>query len=279
MGNRISKKSTSSRQQPTTNDVVPKKSHSESESPKTNTTPDKKTNPSSNPSSASNKSKKSQESADSGGNRKKIQEMFDKYAEGKDVMGPEAVMKFCDDLQVDPEHISVLILSWHFKAETMCYFKKEEFLTGCESLKCDSISKIMAALSQFPEELKDAQKFKEIYEFAFLWSRESTDKKVLDIETALDMLELLLDEEVYPFIGPFRTFLQEQKSYKGVNKDQWVSLLEFCKTVDEDFSNYDENGSWPVMLDEFVVWAREQNPEKYSSVVDKCDLQNENNFY
>ena len=57
------------------------------------------------------------------------------------------------------------------------------------------------------------------------------------------MLELLLDEESYPFIGPFRVFLQEQTSYKGVNKDQWVSLLEFCKTVEEDFSNYDENGS------------------------------------
>jgi len=139
--------------------------------------------------------------------------------------------------------ISVLILSWYFKAETMCYFRKEEFVKGCETLKCDSLVKLKAKLKHFPEELKDPQKFKDIYEFVFFWSRESVDKKVLDIETSLDMLELLLDEETYPFIKPFGTFLRAQTSYKCMNKDQWLSLLEFCKTIEQDFSNYDENGS------------------------------------
>lgn len=87
--------------------------------------------------------------------RKKILEMFDKYAGGKDTMGPEEVMQFCSDLAVDPEDvnilnlndnfsknlisllfkISVLILCWHFKAELSCYFKKEEFVNGCTELK------------------------------------------------------------------------------------------------------------------------------------------------
>jgi len=74
------------------------------------------------------------------------------------------------------------------------------------------------------------------------------------------MLELLLGEQ-FPFSAPFRDFLQEQKSYKAVNRDQWTSFLEFCKTIEPDLSNYDENGSWPVMLDEFVSWYREKNPD------------------
>jgi len=36
-----------------------------------------------------------------------------------------------------------------------------------------------------------------------------------------------------------------------------------CKTMESDLSNYDENGSWPVMLDEFVCWLRENDPAKY----------------
>ena len=36
-------------------------------------------------------------------------------------------------------------------------------------------------MKHFPEELKDEQKFKEIYEFVFFWSRESVDKKVLGL--------------------------------------------------------------------------------------------------
>uniref|UniRef100_A0A7S4IIV1 Defective in cullin neddylation protein n=1 Tax=Vannella robusta TaxID=1487602 RepID=A0A7S4IIV1_9EUKA len=250
MGSRLSKKSSSRHQ--VAPDAQPKKSYSESEAPKSSirSSLEKKTHTPANTSNSSSKSKKNQEAGEASGvSRRKIQDLFDKYADGKDTMGPEAVMNFCDDLEVDPEDIAVLILSWHFKAETMCYFKQQEFISGCESLKCDNLAKLKACLKQFPEELKDAQKFKEIYEFAFLWSRESTDKKVLDIETALEMLELLLDEETYPFIGPFCTFLKEQKSYKGVNKDQWVSLLEFCKTIDQDFGNYDENGSCKLKRD------------------------------
>src|SRR3990167_409414 len=64
-----------------------------------------------------------------------------------------------------------------------------------------------------------------------------------DIETAVGMLELVLDEETYPFVKPFCEFLSEQSLYKAVNKDQWSSFLEFCKTIDQDLANYDENGS------------------------------------
>ncbi len=35
----------------------------------------------------------------------------------------------------------------------------------------------------------------------------------------------------------------QQETYKGMNTDQWSSLLEFCKTISSDFSNYDENGA------------------------------------
>ena len=39
--------------------------------------------------------------------KKKIIEMFEKYTQNKDeIMGPEAVMAFCEDLEVDPEDVS-----------------------------------------------------------------------------------------------------------------------------------------------------------------------------
>ena len=41
---------------------------------------------------------------------KKIEELFEHYAPQKDVMGPEEVMQFCDDLQVDPEDVGAPII-------------------------------------------------------------------------------------------------------------------------------------------------------------------------
>ena len=102
-----------------------------------------------------------------------------------------------------------------------------------------------------------------------------------DIETAIEMLELIFSSSKdVPFITPFCAFLQAQKEYKAINKDQWNSLLEFCVSAREDLTDYDDNASCkfdnqypptlftnafvgPLMMDEFVVWAREEYPQQF----------------
>jgi hypothetical protein len=49
------------------------------------------------------------------------------------------------------------------------------------------------------------------------------------------------------------------QSIKVVTKDVWDMLLTFVNDVDADMSNYDDDGAWPVMIDDFVEWYREKN--------------------
>jgi DCN1-like protein 4/5 len=63
-----------------------------------------------------------------------------------------------------------------------------------------------------------------------------------DIEIAQALITLLLVDR-HPLATSFLDFLKQQDSYKGLNVDQWTSLLEFCKTIDTNFANYDENGA------------------------------------
>ena len=48
----------------------------------------------------------------------------------EDKMLVDGVMQFLEDLQLNPESRTVLILAWKFKAKTQCEFTKEEFVTG-----------------------------------------------------------------------------------------------------------------------------------------------------
>jgi len=38
--------------------------------------------------------------------------------------------------------------------------------------------------------------------------------------------------------------------------DQWMCFLEFSISVNEDFSNYDDQGAWPTIIDEYVAFAK-----------------------
>jgi len=76
----------------------------------------------------------------------------------------------------------------------------------------------------------------------------------MNLDTAQSMLQLLLEKQ-WPLSNYFHQFLLQSK-YKVINKDQWCNILEFSRSIAPDLRNYDEDGAWPVLLDEFVEWYR-----------------------
>lgn len=141
--------------------------------------------------------------------------------------------------------------------------------------RCDSISKLRNKLEYLRSLLNDQSTFKSIYRYSFDFAKvynfinqlinlnnyrflieniQDKDQRSIDLDTAKGMLQLLLSKRwaLYPY---FHQFL-EQSKYKVLNKDQWCNVLEFSRSISPDLSNYDEDGAWPVLLDEFVDWYR-----------------------
>ncbi|OBS69905.1 hypothetical protein A6R68_01555, partial [Neotoma lepida] len=61
--------------------------------------------------------------------RKKCLAWFYEYAGPDEVVGPEGMEKFCEDIG-----IIMLVLAWKLEAESMGFFTKEEWLKGMTSL-------------------------------------------------------------------------------------------------------------------------------------------------
>lgn len=188
---------------------------------------------------------------------KRLEELFEKYKENDNPqIGPEGIEALCRDIGVDPENVAVLVLAWHLNAQSMGYFKKDEFTTGLQALGVDTVDKLKGHLKVFKSELDDPSKFKDIYRYAFGFAKEK-EQKILDLATADGMLDLLMGSR-FPHTEKLRQFLKEQTTYKSINLDQWMNILEFSRTIKADLSNYDENGAWPVLLDEYCDWARDK---------------------
>jgi len=189
---------------------------------------------------------------------KRLEELFNKYKEEDDdqMLGPNGMVKLCQDLDVDPEDVVTLVMAYRLKAKQMGYFSKEEFTKGFEAMGVDSIDKMKKQISKLRVDLDDAATFKNIYRFAFDFAKED-QQKCIDMEMAQGLIGLLLVDR-YPLANSFSDFLKQQESYKGLNIDQWTSLLEFCKAINPDLSNYDENGAWPCVLDEWATWVKEK---------------------
>jgi len=185
-----------------------------------------------------------------------LEELFKRYKDPYvDMILADGITLLCNDLQVDPQDIVMLVLSWHMKAATMCEFSKQEFIGSLQALGIDSLEKFRDRMQFMRSELKDDQKFREIYIFAFGWAKEKGQKS-LALDTAIGMWQLLFAEKQWPLVDHWCQFLQARHN-KAISRDTWSQLLEFARMVDPTLSNYDAEGAWPYLIDEFVEYLNE----------------------
>ncbi|EYU33798.1 hypothetical protein ABFS82_08G159800 [Erythranthe guttata] len=185
-----------------------------------------------------------------------LEELYNRYKDPyADMILADGISVMCNDLQVDPQDIVTLVISWHMKAATMCEFSKPEFIGGLQSLGIDSLEKFRERIPFMRAEMKDEQKFRDIYNFAFGWAKEKGQKS-LALDTAIGMWQLLFAERQWPLVDHWCQFLQARHN-KAISRDTWAQLLEFARTVDPALSNYDPDGAWPYLIDEFVDYLAE----------------------
>lgn len=118
------------------------------------------------------------------------------------------------------------------------------------TVRCDAWIIVLATLKK---SLDNESAFRNFYMFAFDYNK-PPEQRSLPIETARQLFPLILEGR-FAHLDLWNEFLQDRKH--AISKDTYSLLLDFTKTIDQNFNNFDEeNGAWPVLLDEFVDFAK-----------------------
>lgn len=138
---------------------------------------------------------------------KKVEQLYGRYKDPADPakISSDGIFRFLDDLRLHPESKLVLIIAWKFRAETQCEFSHDEFINGFVDLGVDSIDKLKAKLPQLENELSDANKFKDFYQFTFNYAKEHAQKGI-DLDMAIAYWNIVLQGQ-FKFLDLWCKFL------------------------------------------------------------------------
>jgi len=185
----------------------------------------------------------------------KIEALFNKYKDATTGnIEYTGITQLTKDIGVDSEDIVMMIIARHFKAKTPGEFTHTEFVEGLISLRCDTTEKLRDKLPSLRAELNEEDSFKDFYMFMYDYGR-PPQQKSLSLDVAIELWQLVLTSR-FRFINHWVEYLKA--NYKlAISRDTWALLLEFSRTINDGMNNYDSEGAWPVLIDEFVAYYQE----------------------
>eukprot|EP00927_Polykrikos_kofoidii_P013227 TRINITY_DN15756_c0_g1_i1.p1 TRINITY_DN15756_c0_g1~~TRINITY_DN15756_c0_g1_i1.p1 ORF type:complete len:306 (+),score=46.02 TRINITY_DN15756_c0_g1_i1:109-918(+) len=185
---------------------------------------------------------------------KKLDAFFRKYkAADEDNIGSQGIQDLCADLCISALDPVTLVISYHCRAENMGIFTREEFVGGMQRLGCDEAQKLRFKLPELQAALKDRVRCKEIYAYTFQFALEQ-GQRCLPADMCVEFWKLLLTGH-FALLDQWICFV-ETRVKNAITKDTWLMLYDLATQLKPDLSDYDVNGAWPVLLDEFVEAVR-----------------------
>jgi DCN1-like protein 1/2 len=186
-----------------------------------------------------------------------------------DKIGLDGAQSYLGDLNVELDDIALLCLCELLQCPSIGEFDRETFISGWQSAvtpsgQLDTINKQSSHIATLRKRLPtDGPYFKRVYRYAFNLAKPPGQKSV-PIDSALEFWQMFFSSSKggVEWNGRSTAWLDEwlkfyeEKGKRPVNKDLWNMVYELMvKTTEpggEDLSWWNEDGAWPMAVDEFV---------------------------
>lgn len=210
----------------------------------------------------------------------KINALFETYRD-KDCIDEECILadgieQMCNDLNLSPDDVKILVFAWKLDAQQMCKFTRAEFVNGLKALNVDSIKDIQNKLPDIVNKCRDsAEEFKSLYRFTFRFGLDSgCGQRILPIDMAIILWKLVFSIRIPCddsfILNAWLDFLsQHTHVVRGIPRDTWNMFLTFFDTIGDDLARYDDTEAWPSLLDDFVDYQTDKSNQNTSDVTNR----------
>jgi len=174
-----------------------------------------------------------------------------------DVIQGDGSLKLQEELgAVEDDDPLMMIVSWKLNCEVTWEFSRGEFMDGLMVIGCHTIRQIKEKCEEWKREVEmNEESFKNFYTFVFGYLKTEPQAKVLLVETAETVWDMLLKRRKWGLYDQWIKFLKV-KQQKAISRDVWQQLLEFIDAYPKNLDKYDETAAWPLLFDEFVEWVK-----------------------
>jgi hypothetical protein len=177
-------------------------------------------------------------------------------------------MKYFQDTGVDAEELDALAALEIVQAPTMGEMSRDGFVKGWEERNCESVEKQKGFIKNLKREMpSNKELFTRVYKYTFTIAK-TTSQKAVPLDVAIVYWELLFSSSLSavkwtsdstPWLTWWSEFLNTSWK-KSVNKDMWNETLKFAQLTlsDESLGFWNEEASWPSVIDDFVEWVKKE---------------------
>lgn len=161
-------------------------------------------------------------------------------------------------MEFDLEGAEPIILSYRLQLDSMGFVTKDQWVKAMERLKLKENQDIVRSKQSLLDVGRPmSQTFRELMKWTFSFVK-APEQRCVDLDVANAIMSTLLKGKGLIYFDEILRFLEEKRPVKVLNRDQWENIYDFSTKIAGDLSDYSDEGAWPTLIDDFVVWYKQQ---------------------
>ncbi|KAG9396081.1 Cullin binding [Carpediemonas membranifera] len=168
------------------------------------------------------------------------------------------MLQLAEDLHLDENCTEILIFAWLGECETQFVFTRDEFIRGMAKANVHTVGELEEHLKGRLAHFAIDKDHKDLYEFAYKYNLDKTRNLASLKKKDCAALWRIFFTGRWNELENCIHFLRTQRKVRTVKLDTFSLLWDFILTYPTgDYNTHDPKGSWPVLLDQYVLWRSE----------------------